>query len=232
MVDLYNAINSPLSLDMTSNVGNSGGGGMDPYTMLLGAGMGGLGGYFQGQAQQQQSDNERQMQEAQLAQQQAQFNTTNQIKNNQNIGATAAINNGYNTNAYGGAPLNYVNPLQGGMNDAITQLMSGQLAPSQVAQQNADISKGSEMINSNASGMPAGARMGLQNQNVQQISRDYANMANSNIGQGVSLANSAANTGMNIAGQNYNSGFNAYLTQMQAQNQKANALAGYAPGGV
>ena len=219
---------------MTSNVGNSGGGGMDPVTMLIGAGMGGLSGYFQGEAQKQTSDQEIQQQQAQMAQQQAQFNTTNQIKNNQNIGAQNAINTGYNTSAYGGAPLNYVNPNEGGMNAAIQQLMSGQLAPSQVAQQNADISKGSEMINNNmaSSGAPAGARMGLQNQNVQQISRDYANMANGNIATGVQLGNTAANTGMNIAGQNYAGGYNAFLNQQNAQNQKAGLLAGYAPGGV
>jgi hypothetical protein len=201
---------------------------MNPYALVATAGLGGIGDYFTAQAQQEASQQQYQYEQEQLAEQQRQFNLVNQQQQSAKQGATNAVLSGYNTAAYD-KTLNYQNPYQTGIGTAINTLLAGGLTSAEQNQQNLDISKAAQLINANASGgMPAGARLGLQGQNVQQISNNYANMASGRVAQGLSAANTAANTGLGITEANYNSGLSNWLQSQQLQNQKAGLLAQYA----
>jgi hypothetical protein len=199
--------------------------GISPWTMLGSAAIGGIGSFFGASAEEQAAEKARQMQEAQLAFKKQQWADQQAGKKN----ASGIIGSGYNTAGYG-QTLNYVNPYQGAIDTSINAFLSGGLMPAEIAQQGKDIAAGSQNINANAAtmGLTAGGRAALQNQNVSNITGNYANLASGRIGTGIGAATNAASTGANIANMNYQTGLNNFLQQQQANNQKMQLMGQYA----
>lgn len=198
---------------------------VSPWGMIGGAALGGLGSYFGGQAQQQAAEEAAKAQREQLAFQKQQYADTLRSKQ---LGS-GIIQDRFNTAGYG-SNLNYANPYESAMNTSLNTFLSGGLMPVEQTQQAKDIATGQQAINAAAAtaGLPAGARLGLQGQNVANVTGNYANMASGRIGQGIGYANQAANTGANIAQMNYQSGLQNFLNQQEQQNKQAQLLAGLA----
>lgn len=199
---------------------------MDPITgMAIGAGISGIGSYFQGSAEEQAAAQAAKVQEEQLAFQKQQYADQQKAKQT----ASGIVGSGISTDAYGNT-LNYVDPLANQKNATLASMMSGQLTTAQQAQMQNDVATAGQTTNSSAAtmGLPAGARLAVNNQNVQGISRNYADVASNEMAAGVSGANTAANTGSNIASTNYQSGLANWMNQQQQQNLKTQSLAQYA----
>ena len=198
---------------------------MSPWGMIGGAALSGLGAYFGSDAEAQAMQQQAKIQQEQIdlkAKEDAQAQAAK-------VSASGIVGSGIPTGAYG-QTLNYTDPNAAATNSTIQTFLSGGLTDAEKAQMGIDIKTGTQSINAAAatSGMPAGARMGVQGQNVAQIGQNYANTASARIGTGLTAANNAANTGLNIANQNYQSGLNNYLNQQNQQNMKTQLLAGYA----
>jgi len=207
----------------------------------IGAGIGGIGAYFGGQAQaagqEYSADINKQLTEEQLKQSDAefqqQFGLTKQEYADTLAAKTAAsgiIQSGMPAGTAPAPTMDYANPLATPTQSALTTMLSGQLTPAQLAQQQKDIATANQGTDAVAatSGLPAGARAALTGQNAATISNNYANMAENNIATGVSGANSFANTGLNVANTNYQSALTNFLNQQKQANLKATTLAGYA----
>lgn len=197
---------------------------MDPTTMLVSAGLSGIGSYFG-------SDAEKQAMEDQMKIQQEQLDWQKQQAELAQKGAAAAggvVQSGINTGGYG-QTLNYTDPNAGAVNSTLQTFLSGGLTDAEKTQMGMDIKTGAQGIGANAatSGMPAGALAGALNQNNAAVSGNYANMASARMGQGLSAAPGISSAGQNVAGSNYQSGLNNWLNSQQQQNLKTQMLAGY-----
>ena len=215
-------------LDMNNPLAGSptGGDGMDPITgMAIGAGLSGIGSYFQGDAEKQAAAEAAKVQQEQLDFQKQQFAASQQGK----VDASGIINSGMSTT--GIAPtMDYTNPLAATQQSALTSMMTGQLTPAQQAQMQSTIASANQNTNAVAasSGMPAGARAAMGAQNTAAIGTQYGNIAANEMTAGVQGATAAGNLGLNVASTNNQSALTSYLNQQQQQNLKAQTLAGYA----
>lgn len=199
---------------------------MNPATtMLIGAGIGGIGSYFQGTAEEQAADQQYQIEQQQLQLQQQEWAAQQASKQ-----AASGIISADMSGSSAAPTMDYTNPLAGQTNQTLASMLTGQLTPAQQALMTQTTNAGAQGVNAAAasSGMPAGARAGALASNAANVGTQFGNIASNEMTAGVSGANQAANTGLNVASANNQSSLAAYLNNQQQQNLKAQTLAGYA----